>query len=87
MWRTDIWTHWTHLHTHALTHTYPRISLPLRIQEVIQEVISLWLSLGKGEGGMNEESSIEMYAVPRAEQIANGKSQYNTGSSARSETT
>ena len=36
---------------------------------------------------MNEESSIEMYAVPRAEQIANGKSQYNTGSSARSETT
>ena len=27
---------------------------------------------------MNEESSIEMYAVPRAEQIANGKSQYNT---------
>ena len=37
----------------------------------------------EGEGGTNQERSIDICTVPNGEQIANGKLLYNTGSSAQ----
>ena len=37
----------------------------------------------EGEGGTNQERSIDTCAVPNGKQIANGKLLYNTGSSAQ----
>ena len=36
-------------------------------------------TLGAGEGGMNWESSNDIYALPYVKQIANRKVPYNTG--------
>ena len=46
-----------------------------------RDMPNLWTQMGKGEGGMNGESSMETYILPYVKYVASGNLLSDTGSS------